>query len=351
MKALSLSNSELAARVFVSHVMVGKWKSKGAKPHGKERLKELGMALAMNEAELNSFLKANCYPRLYSKNPLDVACRFILSKSAGDNDIVSIYRKFLTNYNLDSYVLSDAPDTISTSDLSIALNNIKSIGGFENWMKENDRHFRAFGKVYIPNLELIRFIILYIGKKSIYGMYITGQLPVTIKNLLHPLIADKEIAVKGLRAKLIVYGLYENMNEDEINIMLDIAKLQRITEPASRVDCAILTALRCAHERYPYYEYNNAKKVLDSIRESRENEATEFQAFYEEQFRQSGEFVNYYENGGQKGELDRFFEEAYTDYAGNGILEYIQDIFALLVEDGALSETEISEYVTLMQTY
>jgi hypothetical protein len=235
--------------------------------------------------------------------------------------------------------------------LSIGLNNIKSIGSFEKWLNENDRHFRAFGKVYIPNAELIRFIILYIGNQSINDMYITGQLPVTIKNLLYPLIADKEIAVKGLRAKLIVFGLYENMNEDEINIMLDIAKLQRISEPSSRVDCVILTTLRCAHERYPYYEYNNAKKVLNSLNENKENEVTAFKAFYEEQFRQSGEFVNYYEAGGQKSELDRLFEEAYTEYSDSGILEYIQDIFALLIEDGVLTEIETNEYSSLMQTY
>jgi hypothetical protein len=351
MKTAGLAPNKLASRAAVSHVTVGKWLSGAAKPHGKERFKELGMALGMNEPELNAFLNANCYPRLYMKNPLDVACRFVLSKSAGDARVVNVYRDFLTLYKLDAYVLSDSPADISTGALSRGFENICSTSGFEGWLRENDQHFRAFDKIYIPHLELIWFIILYIGDQSVNGMYIAGQLPKTIRNLLYPLLADREIAVRGLRSKLIIYGLYENMNEDEINVMLETAKLRPVTSPSSRADCAVLTSLRCAHERYPYYELANAEKILKAVAENGSGDMIPFREFYKRQQRRAAEYVNYYENGGHKSEADRLFEESYTGLSVGGVLKYTQDILTLLRDGGALADGEAADYLTLMEAY
>jgi hypothetical protein len=70
--------------------------------------------------QLNAFLLANGYPGLYPKNPLDIACRFVLSASMGNAHIVRIYRDFLKLYKLDGYVLRGDPADISTSALSEA---------------------------------------------------------------------------------------------------------------------------------------------------------------------------------------------------------------------------------------
>ena len=67
--ARKLSSSELGRRCGVSHAIVDKWRKGSAKPNGKERMKELGMALGMGEEELNAFLYRNGYPALGSKNP------------------------------------------------------------------------------------------------------------------------------------------------------------------------------------------------------------------------------------------------------------------------------------------
>jgi len=123
MKALELSQSTLAARAHVSHTMVGKWLKGGAKPHGKERFKELGMALGMGEARLNKFLEANSYPVLYAKNPLDVACRFVLSTSSGNEHIVQVYRDFIKLYKLDAYTLNKEPLDVATTVLSQEFDN------------------------------------------------------------------------------------------------------------------------------------------------------------------------------------------------------------------------------------
>ena len=109
--------------------------------------------------------------------------------------------------------------------------------------------------------------------------------------------------------------------------------------------------MRCAHQRYPYFEFENAEKVLKNLNEADNQGASEFLDLYREQKRRSGEHVNYYELNGHKSEIDRLFEENYTSYSDNGIMGYIQDILALLVEDGILTEAETGEYNSLMQTY
>jgi len=348
MKTLKLSQSALAARIQVSHVTVGKWLNKNAKPHGKERYKELGMALAMNESQLNTFLCANCYPRLYSKNPLDLVCKFILGAGLAGEDSVILYKNMLEQYGLNDYTLSSEPVSISTTVLSMDFAGIKSLASFEEWLIKNDNRFRAFDKAYIPNSELIHFILLYIGEQSINDMFIAGELPITIRNLLYPLISNKEIAVKGLRAKLIVFGLYENMAEDELDILLEIAKLQPFSEPMTLIDNVLLTALRCAHERYPYFEQRNAERIMKSLSAG---DNPELCSFYQEKSRKAADYVKYYEADGHKGELERLFEENYTDYADKGILHYINDVLMSLISEAVLSETEAGEYLPLMQVY
>ena len=347
MTRLSFSQSELARRAKVSHAMVGRW-LKGARPHGKERLKELGMALAMDETQLNIFLCANCYPRLYAKNPLDLVCRFIMNTCSGSEEIVNRYRNMLEQYGLSDYVPASELVAIPTAEMSMDFAGIKSLASFEAWLIENDKHFSAFDKTYIANVELVRFVLMYINGQSINEMYVAGELPVTIKNLLYPLTANKEIAVKGFRAKLIVFGLYENMAEDEIDLMLEVAKLQLLSEPVTLVDNALLTMLRCAHQRYPYFELNNAKRILQGFAAE---ENPELYALYQEKERKATDFVKYYESGGHKSELERLFEENYTDYADKGILHYVTDILAMLIKDDMLGESEAGEYLTLMQNY
>ncbi len=346
MAARGLTLSELAKRVYVSHTMVSKWLNKGARPHGKERFKELGMALGMNVEELNDFLCRNCYPRLYVKNPLDIVCRFILDAFSGSGDIIEKYRDMIKSYKLDDYILTDEPEEIKTNYLSLDFARVKSVASFEKWLLEHDNYFKAYDKNYIPHTELIRFILFHIGEQSINDMYVAGEMPVAVRNLLYPLIADREITVKGLRAKLIVFGLYKNMTEDEIDIMLELAGFGLLSEPVTRIDHALLTSLRCAHERYPYFEYHNVADILGGL-----DVQDGLYAFYQEKERRASDCVRYYEAEGRKSEVERLFEETYSSYNDSGILQYVIDVFELLNKAGVLSEQETGEYIPLTQIY
>jgi transcriptional regulator with XRE-family HTH domain len=347
MESLGLSKSTLARQANVSHTMVAKWLNGEARPHGKERCKELGLALGMDRKELDSFLMKNGYPRLYLKNPLDAACLFLFGKSPGQGTTVSAYRDFQARLGLGSYSLDPHPAVLATAELSRDFSELESTGCFAAWLEEKCQYFRAYGKNTIAKPQLILFVLLHVGEQSINDMYITGELPTAIKNLLYPLLAEREVAVRGLRAKLIVFGLYENMVEDEIEIMLEMAGLCPLAEPSAAIDQAILLALRCAHERYPNFELANAEKVLKRLKG---NPMKELGDYYVDQRIRAQQIVDCHALGGYKSD-DRYFVETYTDFAGSGILMYIGDMLGLLIEHGVVSADEAGEYLALMRTY
>jgi len=358
MEEMGLSANALAQRCFVTHTMVGKWLGQNAHPQGKERMKELGMALSMDEKALNEFLYSNSYPRLYAKSPLDNACKLVIKTFAGRPDVVKLYRDFLDKYKLKTYAPSPDRVEIPTYVMSRNFDHITSAEDFEKWLAQYEKHFGAFAKTQVPNQRLLRFMLLYIGQTTINDLYTTGELPITIKNLLYPLVADKEIALKGLRSKLIVFGLYKNMTEEEMDTMLSYAKLRHLSEPKTKLDNAVLTALRCAHERYPYFEYSGMEKLIAVLEASMEqaqsqqelDELVQLLELYEKQRENALMRLEYYDNDGHKSEMDRLFEEYYTGYADSGIINYMKDVLCALADDGVLPEAEVNKLLDLMES-
>lgn len=361
MQKNTLNASELGRRLFLSHTIVNKWLQQTARPNGKERMKELGMALGMNEEELNYFLLVNNYTKLYAKNPLDDVCKLTIRQYAGQPDIVQKYRESIQKYNVNHIPLPKKRRSIATSYLSHSLQKLENGKDFDMWLEQYMEHFAASEKKILPSRDLIRFIMLYVGEHSINEMYVTGELPITIRNMLYPLLGDKELALRGLRNKLIVFGLYNNMTEEELDQMLEYAKLLPFTQPGSKTDQALLSAVRCAHERYPYYEYTSLKQRIsilsDMIASKTLSKNNHELSFYEQllrtfetQYQQALQRIEYYDRPQKKGEMERLFETYYTSYSDKGLLHYTKDILNALSEDDTLSKKDVAEYMELMNT-
>jgi transcriptional regulator with XRE-family HTH domain len=339
-KQLKLSDAKLADRVSVSRQMVGKW-LEGAKPHGKEGFKKLGMALGMDENELNVFLSSNRYPRLYVKNPMDVACRKVLEKNAGNPNIVKIYKQYLETYGLTDLEMETNPLEMETSSMSRIFKEIVSEKSMLEWLEDNKKNFRAYDKCYIPHSELVRFVDLHIGKDNIYSLFITGKLPVAIKNLVYPLLRGEQVAIKFLRSKLIVFGFARNMNESEIDIMLNLSKLPPLSQPSSKTDMAISLALGDAHETYPHYTLMNAQKILQDMPEEKRDPIREF---YEEEKRISKELAEEYDKS-----INEEFEALYTDFNDKGLIHFMNDVLEALVKNDILNKEEAEEFLSIMR--
>ena len=344
----SLSSSALGARCFVSHTIVDKWRQGKARPNGKERMKELGMALGMDTAQLDMFLYRNGYPKLYAKNPLDSAAKLLLLNSAGRADVVDMYRELIGRLGLTNYAPPKEALSLKTSVLNAELMEAARQGQVSDWFRAREKNFTGDAKSLLPDMRIIRYLLLYMGESSIHEMAVTGELPVTLKNLLYPLVGGKAVHVRGLREKLTAFGLYANMTEDELDVLLTYAKLRPISNPISRADLAVLSALREAHERYPFYEYENLKRIVKQLSASKEFYDMALLPEYEARLHNAGQRAAYYEKV-VRTEDERLFEARYTSYSDRGVMDYMRDVLALLCEEELLGEADVMSFLALIQ--
>lgn len=343
-----LSSSELGRRCEISHTIVDKWRSGTVHPNGKERMKELGMALGMDESELNVFLYRNGYPRLSSKNPYDSAARLLLIRCAGDEEIVHLYRELINRLSLSDYSVKRA-DSLTSAVMSIELMQAAQDGNVSEWFRQHRGKFSADDKNTALSQRLMQYVSLYIGDTTINELTVTGELPAALRNLLYPMMSGKTIAVRFLREKLICLGLYLNMTEDEINTLLRLANLREITDPTSREELALLLAVRNGHEQYPYYEYDNLCTVLARLKEHNSGE-WQLMKEYGQRLEFSRQLVDYYDSCTQRNDTPTgSFEKQYTSYSDKGLMDYVHDLLSLLCEEGYLTRTKIEnliEYTT-----
>lgn len=348
MDALGLSSSALGERALVSHTIVDKWRQGKAHPNGKERIKELGMALGMGAAELDAFLYRNGYPKLYAKNPLDSAAKLLLLNSADRADVVDMYRELIGRLGLTDYAPPREALPLKTSVLNAELMEAARQGQISSWFRAHEKNFTGDAKMLLPDIRIIRYLLLYMGESTINEMAVTGELPPKLKNILYPLIGGKAVHVRGLREKLIAFGLYCNMTEDEIDVLLTYAKLRPLSEPISRSDFALLSALREAHERYPLYESENLERIVRQLSKSTELYDMTLLTEYEARLHNARQRAAYYE-----ATVDplaaQLFEKRYTSYSDRGVMDYMRDVLALLCEEKLLHEDDIKPIWELIQ--
>jgi len=341
MEEKRLSSLELSRRCIVSHTMVDKWRSGRGVPKGKERLKELGMALGMNAAEINEFLFRNGYSPLHSRNPYDSAARLLLRDDAGRSDIVLIYREMIKRLGLEKISPGHPQErqlTLSAA-MSLELNNLSQSRSIDLWFEKHAGDFSAGEKDIVLGKQLVELLLLYMGEASVQEMYVSGELPIVLRNLLYPLLAGRTVAVKNLREKLIAFGLYCNMTDEEIDNVLNLAKLRGIGEPADTADAAILLSVRMGHEHYPLYEYENLRRIEERLQNAEISE--ELKLDFQQRLELSQSLVEYYYRHEKTGE-EKAFEECYTSYSDRGLMDYVHDILKILIDEQLINSDEIN---------
>lgn len=346
MEEKNLSSVEMARRCNVSHTTVDKWRSGTARPNGKERFKELGMALGYDATELDSFLLKNGYPALYVKNPLDSAARMLLTDHVGKSDTVALYRELVKRLGISDISICCDGAALSTQVMSAEFRMAMGESHASVWFEKNRKNFVCNDKTQLAGRQLSEYVLLYLNESSINEMVVTGELPVTIKNLLYPVLAGRRVAVRHLREKLIAFGLYVNMTEEEINVMLECMKLRLLSKPETKTDMAILCALRNAHERYPYYEYENVQKVIRRL--SSLSAPADILMQYQQREELLRVLISYYDRQ-EKNPDDLFFEENYTSFSDHGIMDYVHDMLSALLEENRIEPTEACQFIGLLE--
>lgn len=358
LESLEMSVSELARRCCVTHTIVKKWLTGAARPNGKERMKELGMACGMTTKELDEFLLANCYTKLYAKNPFDNVCELMINEYKDSDQIVMHYRAYVEKHHIRDLTLGQKRASIPTANISLSMDMVNNDTDFGRWIGKYQKYFAATDKGVVPSKDLVRFILLYVGDSTINKMYMTGEVPIVIRNLLYPLVNDKEVVLRGLRNKLIVFGLCNNMTEDEMDLMLNYARLRTFSQTRTALDIALLTDVRCAHERYPYYEYLSMDKRIASLNEILKHQKdcsqedpffTELSESFSAYHENASARVAYYDLPGKRGEEEKLFELCYTDHAGKRLVDYVCDVLTMLVDSGDVNKKEVGNIVRIIE--
>ena len=262
--------------------------------------------------------------------------------------MVGMYRELVERLGLSRLTTVDEEPPLVTAVMSAELRRAAEDGTVSGWFERFRGQFAGDGKTQLPDLRLCRFFLLYIGEASVHELAVTGELPVTLKNLLYPILAGKAVTVRFLREKLVAFGLYADMTEEEIDVMLRCMKLREITEPATATDMAVLSALRSAHERYPLYERENLRRVIGRLDPPQDSYDEQLLEQYRSRAEAVGRLADYYESHSLSQE-ERTFEECYTSYADRGVMDYVRDILCGLVERGSLTESETASMLELLK--
>jgi hypothetical protein len=279
---------------------------------------------------------------------LDSAAKLLLLNSAGRADVVDMYRELIGRLGLTDYAPPTEAQPLKTSVLSAELMEAARQGQVSGWFRAHEKNFTGDAKKLLPDMRIIRYLLLYLGESTVHEMAVTGELPVTLKNILYPLIGGRAVHVRGLREKLIAFGLYCNMTEDEIDVLLAYAKLRPISEPISRADLAVLSVLREAHERYPFYEYENVKRIVEQLSASKELYDRTLLPEYEARLQNAGQRTAYYEKA-VRTEDERLFEERYTSYSDKGVMDYVRDVLASCARKNCWTKPRAMSLLELIQ--
>jgi transcriptional regulator with XRE-family HTH domain len=371
MREKGLSDSELGRRLGLSHATIGKWRSGSARPNGKERVKELGLALSLTEEGMNDFLLSLGYSPLYHKNPLDDACIFTIRSHSGD-DAAALYRKYVAQFRVREFKPAPLYKSIPTVVLQDSFAHVRTEAELEAWLERYAGSFSAFATVIVPNRELILYIMIFLGGATINELFEAGEFPVTIRNLLYPLVAGNELALRGLRDKLIAFGLFRNMNADDIDRLLELAKLRAFSRPETAFEAAALIAVRQAHARFPLYEYDYlgdaAVTLEDALRDTAARPLTDsvqwqksfYAGLFEEVSQRLGDVEQLAKSylSSEKRDCDEAaFEEFYTVYSKaedkfrteKNLADYVKDVIDILIEDGDVQEKELRAFREQLQ--
>ena len=306
------------------------------------------MALGMDSGELDAFLLQNGYPRLYVKNPLDSAARLLLLKCAGKPDIVEQYRLLAERLGLGELPAEEDENPLATTVMSMEFRQAAEKGEASAWFENRRGQFRGDGKTLQPDAHVRRFLLLYLGDASVHGLSVAGELPTPLRGMLYGVLSGRSVTVRFLRDKLIAFGLYADMTEEEIDALLRCLRLQPLSEPATALDMAVLSALRSAHERYPLYEYESLCRLTKRLSPPRNEGDRLLLERYGQRLGQLRPLVKYYEAHAPS-EEERLFEQRYTSYADRGVMDYVRELLTELSRRGALPEDETQtfiEYIT-----
>ena len=221
------SKTELAALCGVSRPAVAKWCS-GALPSNREDYLRIGFAAGYDYNEMNFFLQRyGRYPGLYAKSLEDSVCIFVLTSEGQEKTFANVQAIF---EELRSILKTQSGGTYIPVDTYIVDRDLRSMHSKEElyrFLSRNAPIFQdAYGKFYDYVISWIVANNADMVSDRQLSVHALAEAQSWSSSLRQCVSAIRQRTWFPLRRKVIVLGLHLNMNVDQINEMLDYARME-----------------------------------------------------------------------------------------------------------------------------
>ena len=237
------SKSQMAALCGVSRTAVSKWCS-GSLPSSRDDFIRVGFAAHYNLREMNFFLQRyGKYPALYAKSLEDSVYIFVLNSSSFPHEYDFCWST-ITNIRDCMQNVGDIRTNIySTVQLDSCLSQLETMEQLEKFVKENAAAFR------VPYAKLYAYIKAFIAANNIdyvANKVLSVDSLATAQNWSSSMRQCVSAIRQGkwfpLRRKVIALGLHLNMTTEQINEMLQLARMEPLC-PKNLVESAVIFAV------------------------------------------------------------------------------------------------------------
>lgn len=228
LKSNDYSQAELARVCKVSKATVLKW-VRGSIPQSRDMMIRIGFAAKYNLKEMNAFIrKYGRYPELYPKCAEDSVYIFVLNSDVFEHTYETcerIFAKIAESICTDVNIEGENVETLLVMDKLLSLKEMDELkvfikdnasifkSSFENFYDYVKEYVRRNNKSYIDegnidNINLLADTLEWSSslRKCVYLIYKKEWFPI--------------------RSKVISLGVHLNMNYEEINKMLILAKME-----------------------------------------------------------------------------------------------------------------------------
>lgn len=238
------SQAKLAQLCGVSKATVLKW-VRGSVPQSREMFVKIGFAAGYDLKEMNKFLmRYGRYPELYPKCAEDSVYIFVLNSNIFEHTFEScrsVFEKISECFETEEELSDERVETVLVMEKLLTL---QEIGELKSFLTDNSAMFKnSFDKFYEYVKSFVRnnnaSYVEYDNPDNINVLADTLGWSASLRKCVYAIYKGTWFP---LRSKIISLGVHLNMNLDEINEMLKLAKMEPlyIMNP---VECIYVYAL------------------------------------------------------------------------------------------------------------
>lgn len=271
MKENSYSQADMARLCEVSRATVLKW-VRGSLPQSREMFVKIGFAAHYDLKQMNTFLQRyGRYPALYPKTPEDSVYIFVLNSDKIEHSFESC-KAILASIGTFIHIgKSQTEEDYKTELVMDKLVKLSEVEELKQFVIANSEIFESsFKKFYDFVIEYVRRNNdSYMDNNNLDNINLladTLEWSSSLRKCVYSIYKNEWFP---LRNKVISLGIHLNMNLDDINYMLNLAKMEPLYV-INPMECILMYAVMDAELSDEIYDgtddlYNHVIEVMEAL--------------------------------------------------------------------------------------